>query len=92
VGKIAEKCVYDNLALKLQCHIVKNTLLSCFGDFAHWGGSKRICIFEEHSSEQPIDTIDVFTLFVVFLLLTRNCLFIISIKIFMIYLFIFSGT
>jgi len=31
------ECVYVNLALKIQCHIVKNTFLhSFFGDFAHW--------------------------------------------------------
>jgi len=34
-----KECVFVNLALKLQCHIVrKNTLLQTafFGDFAHW--------------------------------------------------------
>jgi len=31
-------CIFVNSALKLQCHIIKNTLLQTdfFGDFAHW--------------------------------------------------------
>jgi len=41
VGKIAKKkskgLRFVNSALKIQCHIVKNTLTDCFfGDFAHW--------------------------------------------------------
>jgi len=44
VGKITKKnnslkeCVFVNLALKIQCHVVKNTLQQdyFFGDFAHW--------------------------------------------------------
>jgi len=41
VGKIAKKnslkeCGYVNLGLKIQCHVIKNTLTDgFFGDFAH---------------------------------------------------------
>jgi len=37
-----KECVFVNLALKIKCHIVKNTLIQTafsaifFGDFAHW--------------------------------------------------------
>jgi len=32
-----KECDIVNSRLKIQCHIVKNTLLDClFGDFAHW--------------------------------------------------------
>jgi len=48
VGKIAKKnsqkeCIFVNSALKIQCHIVKSTLLQTafFGDFAHWENSFR---------------------------------------------------
>jgi len=38
------ECVFVNSALKLQCHIVENTLLQTgfFGDFAYWDASKMI--------------------------------------------------
>jgi len=32
-----KKCVFVNSALKIQFHVLKNTLLYCFfGDFVHW--------------------------------------------------------
>jgi len=44
VGKIAKKTVWKSAALKIQCHVVKNTLL-----LAHWERSSTKLSYVDES-------------------------------------------